>query len=290
MPNLISKWKMAYPPAGRKNGKWKFKTIFIFLFTLTVLLHTSYFILHNSLAETSLERAQQDYTFQFTKYRDAEEKYQVAKSTYETFKTTVAKNDAFEKTKSYLNQIENLYIAYLLLVKEHGNTFSFGAMEAEKDKVVKIIDSEIIYLQDYQKKIIATQTLEELPALATEMDQHIKQILESKVNKTLAVYEVAQVTSAYDRFIELSEVLEKMVLEKLQSGESSTFLSNWASEVKNVKVKAENSLAEAQKKLSQIGEETASLGELDNITLLTKETKNHLLKSKALFGEVITIL
>lgn len=267
------------------------RIIFVLAFALLFLTLTN-FRSPSTAAQTksALERAHEDYTFQFTKYRDAEEKYQVAKSTYETFKTAVAKSDAFEKTKSHLNQVENLYIAYLLLVKEYGNTFSFGRMEAEKDKIVKFIDSEIIYLQDYQKKIDTSQTLEELPALATEMNQHINQILELKVNKALAVYEVAQVASAYDRFIELSEVLEKMVSEKLQSGESTVFLSNWTSEVKEIKVKAEISLTEAQKKLSQTREDVANLGELDNITVSTKETKTHLLKSKALFEEVITVL
>lgn len=285
MPKNIGRWKI-------EDGRWKFKITSAFLISLALLLFTINHLQFTSSAQTqsALERARQDYTFQFTKYRDAEEKYQVAKSTYETFKTTVAKSDAFEKTKSYLNQVENLYIAYLLLVKEYGNTFSFGAMEAEKDKVVKIIDSEITYLQDYQKKINTTQTLEELPTLAIEMDQHFKQILELKVNKTLAVYEVAQVASTYDHFVELSEYLEKMTFEKLQSDESSAFLSNWTSAVKDIKVKTENSLNEAQKKLSQTREETASLGELDNITLSTRETKNHLLKSKSLFEEVVSVL
>ena len=201
MPNFIKSFRFTVHSSQSKK---------FILFAIFSLISLS--IIKGQLSivtsETTLERARQDYTFQYTKYRDAQEKYLVAKSTFETFKTAVAKGEAFVKTKEYLAQIDNVYVAYLLLVKEQGNYIDWGQEEPQKAEIFKLIDSQITYFQDHPKQIETAQTLEDLPALAKNTKDYTQTILPGKIYKALATYELVETISAFDKFVESELLLE----------------------------------------------------------------------------------
>ena len=269
--------------------KLKFKFISTSLISLTLLLFTINHLLFTASAETSLERAQSDYTFQYTKYRDAQERYQIAKSQFETFKTAVAKGEAATKTKEYLAQIDNVYIAYLLLTKEHGNFIDWGREEPQKAGIFQLLESEIVFFQDHTKQIEATQTLEELIILAENTKDHIENVLLPKINKTLATYEVVETVSAYDKFVELADKIDVLVNDRIAK-EPNPFLANWTSEIKDIKEKATVPLNLAKDQLSQVRTEIASQGDLETISFQAKKSKEELKKSQALFEEALRIL
>lgn len=270
-------------------GKLKITAISALLIITVLILNTSYLILNTSHAETTLERAENDYTFQFSKYRDARDKYLVAKSTFETFKTAVAKGDAFVKTKEYLIQIDNVFTAYLLLVKEQGNYIDWGIEEYRKQEIYNLIDSEISYFQDHPKKIETAQTLEELPALAKEIKDHLENVMTKRINKTLATYEFVETVSTYDKFVELGDKLDVLIQKELQKA-PNPFFANWSSEIKTIKDSAIVPLDKAREEFSQIKGDDASEGILKKIAELSKQSKEQILKSKALFEEAIRIL
>ena len=133
---------------------------------------------------TPLEKAQNDYNFQFTKYRDAQDEYTTAKAAYSTFKTAVSKNNAYAKTRDYLIAIDNLYISYVRLIKEHGNKFTWGQLSFQKEQIVKLLDDEINYFSQHQTETRKTNTLEDLPGQAEELKTHLVEELDKKIYKT----------------------------------------------------------------------------------------------------------
>ncbi len=83
-----------------------------------------------------------------------------------TFKTIASKNDAALKTKEYLIQIDNTYKAYLFLIEERSNTTNWQYASVSKNELHQQIEEEIAFFDNNQKDINATQTLEDLPQIA----------------------------------------------------------------------------------------------------------------------------
>lgn len=239
---------------------------------------------------SALDKAQNDYTFQYTKYRDAQDKYLTAKETYNKFQTAVAKNDAFVKTKDYLLQVDQLYITFIGLTQETTNSINWGKSTSQKDAVAATLKEEISYLTNHKQKIQNTKTLEELPPLATELKTHIKETAELRLNKVFATFEVVETESALGDFTILSQILDRVVVFKLRAGETKSILANWASEIKDIRDKTTQKITPARTKLDETKEDTMSKNALEDITETAQSAKKELKRSKPLFEEVARIL
>ena len=259
--------------------------LFPFLF-----LVSSFLLVVQAQTTTALEKAQSDYTFQFTKYRDTQEKYISAKSAYESFKTATAKNDAFITTKDYETQINKLYIAYILLVQENGNAINFTGHGDDKNKSDSILKSETDYFNEQNKKVALTKTLEELPPIATDIKTHLETDTVPKINKALAIYEVVQAEATLEEFKSLSRILDRVVVFKLRAGETKSILNNWTSEIKDIQTKTEAAIAKARQMLAETQNDKASEGKLGEISETTKVAKQELKRSQPLFEEVVRII
>lgn len=256
-------------------------------------LRTTYYSLAQSpvpQTQTPLERAQQDYNFQFTKYRDAQEVYTSAKASYESFKTATAKNDAYMATRDYLVQVDKLYLAYIALAKEYGNAIDFSKHGQDKNKVAQILDSQSAYINGHIQKINATKTLEQLPPLATELNDYLEGDFQFGFNKVLAIYEIVEAEATLNEFLTLSRILDRVVVFKLRSGETKSILANWSSEIKDIQTKSQASITLAREVLAKTPENTMSKGELDEISRIAKDAKQELKRSKPLFEEVARII
>lgn len=269
----------------------KRKLLILFLWAVLIFLPIAH---HSSLitaqTEPALKKAQTDYNFQFTKYRDAREEYETAKAAYLSFKTAIAKTNAYGKTKDYLNQVDNLYISYVRLVEEHGNQFNWGKLSFHKDQVAKLLNDEESYFEAHQQKLNSTRTLEELPTLAGELKSHLQEQTDGKIYKTLATYEIAQTQSTFDEFNLLSQILDRVVVFKLRAGETRLVLANWATEINDIKEKTDTQLKLAIEKLNATGQDSATRAQLERITELAGSAKSELKRSKLLFEEVERIL
>ena len=266
-----------------------FLFIIIFALSLQFSIFNSQFSISNA-QQTPLQKAQSDYTFQFTKYRDAQEKYISAKSAYESFKTATAKNDAFITTKDYETQINKLYIAYILLVQENGNAINFTGHGDDKNKSDSILKSETDYFNEQNKKVALTKTLEELPPIATDIKTHLETDTVPKINKALAIYEVVQAEATLEEFKSLSRILDRVVVFKLRVGETKSILNNWTSEIKDIQTKTEAAIAKARQMLAETQNDKASEGKLGEISETTKVAKQELKRSQPLFEEVVRII
>ena len=259
---------------------------------LVLLIQFLIFNFQFSIAQTQsgLDKAQNDYTFQFTKYREAQNKYITARASYLTFKTATAKNDAYLATGDYLVQIDSLYLAYLFLVNENGNSLSWQNTDNPKEKLNQIIEGELAFFDGNQKKVKDAKTLEQLTDLASELRNHRDKEFSLKINKILATLELTEAESAFGDFNQLAEILDKTVSSKIQAGETKSILSNWTTEIADIKNKTQNYQTKAKEMFGKTKEQTATDGEIKDISRFAKLAKNELLRSKSLFKEVIGIL
>lgn len=241
-------------------------------------------------AQSALEKAQSDYTFQFTKYRDAQETYITARAGYLTYKTAVAKNDAYLKTRDYLAQIDKLYISFIYLVQEYGNQINWNTPNPQKENITKILADEARYFNDLATQLNQTKTLEDLPSQATKLKDHINGQFEPKLNKIIATYEVVEVDSNLGDFIKLTQTLDRIVIFKIRGQETRSILANWSTEIIDIREKTQNALDHAQEALGKLSPEAASLADATNISKLSNEAHRQLLRSKPLFEEVLRIL
>lgn len=259
------------------------------VFVLNFSLIT-YYLLPTSAQQTPLEKAQSDYNFQFTKYRDAQEKYTSAKAEYESFKTATSKNTAFVNTRGYLVQSNKLYLAYISLIQENGNAINFTNHGDDKNKVNEILKNETDYFNANIQKINQTKTLEELPPMAKDLKTQFNDVFQLKLNKVLSIYEVVETEAALDDFVLLSRVLDRLVVFKLRAGETKSILNNWASEIKDIREKTEAGIAKARDNLTKTDPDTASTGQLQTITEIVNQAQTELKRSAPLFEEVARII
>ena len=276
-------------------SNFKDKTVHAFIKVFILLVIYSLLTIHYSLAQspvplTALEKAQNDYTFQFTKYKEAQNKYINARSSYLTFQTATAKNDAYIATGDYLVQIDNLYHAYLFLVNENGNNLDWQNSDIPKDQINQIIDEEIAFFDDHQKKVKDTKTLEQLTDLANDLQNHRDKEFSLKTNKILATFEVIETQSAIADFNKIAGELDKIIASKIEKDQNQSILANWISEIADIKAKTQNYLTKAKEIFGKTKEQTATNGELKDISRFAKLAKNELLRSKSLFKEVVGIL
>ena len=281
------------PTLQISNFKNKIVHTFIKLFILLAiysLLTINYSLAQSPVPLTALDKAQNDYTFQFTKYREAQNKYINARSSYLTFQTATAKNNAYLATSDYLLKIDDLYHAYLFLVNENGNNLDWQNSDIPKDQINQIIDEEIAFFDDHQKKVKDTQTLEQLTDLANDLQNHRDKEFSLKTNKILATFEVIETQSAIADFNKIAGELDKIIASKIEKDQNQSILANWISEITDIKAKTQNYLTKAKELLEKTKEQTASGDEVKDISSFAQLAKNELLRSKPLFKEVIGIL
>ncbi len=266
------------------NTKRFSKIIFAVLFVACLLSLTTIY----SFAQTSpLQKADNDYAFQYGKYVEAHNNYLSAKSSYATFKTAASKNDAYLKTKDYLKQVHAVYVSYLLLAKEIGNTFDWGENSQNKNDLAKNLDLEINAFQENSKKLNSTQTLEELPPIATDLDKHIKSTTSPLISATLITYRITEVKTRIKQMTSLSQQLDGYAKGRLTKEKYDAFFANWNTEIKKIQESAQKTLDDTN---SNLGSRTSFSDE--DVLFVTKATTTIFDKFKQanrLFEEVLRL-
>lgn len=221
--------------------------------TITVLF-CSLFTFHLSLVSaitTPLDKAQEDYSYQLTKYADLKDKYLVAKSSYLTFKTATSKNEAFLVTKEYLKQIDNVYKAYLLVVEERTNTVAWDYASVSKDDLHKKIEEEITYFDNNRKDIDNAQALENLPKAADNIRTRVETQTLKIAFDTLTATDLAQIEETNALFHTNYKLVDDLVSTKIQDKQ---LYNNWKTELDGI----QNNLDEAMETLKTKPTKTAN--------------------------------
>ncbi|KKR78331.1 MAG: hypothetical protein UU23_C0001G0095 [Candidatus Curtissbacteria bacterium GW2011_GWA1_40_9] len=225
----------------------KFSLFFIII--LLLLSGSSQLSPVNSL--TPLEQAQQDYSFQATKYQEAKEKYENSKTNYLAYKTAVAKNEAFLKTQDYLIQINNVYITYLLLIDERSNLYDWGKGIYTKNDEHKILLDQIKALENLRVEAQNLKTLEETVPYAKKLKTQLEQNTLPAAYMFLVKTDLSQLLEARFDFSEHAARVENYVKDKIKENDRQLFL-NWQSQVKTIVEQINPQLEKEKEGISKI--------------------------------------
>lgn len=237
-----------------------------------------------------MDQALQDYSYQFSKYDECHNKYITDRSAYISFQTATAKNSAFITTKDCLTKIYDVYVAYIRYIKEQGNVFNWNKKDEEKSQTFKTLDDEVTYFQDNQPNVGKLQTLEDTVPYAADLKTHITKTTYPIVLKALATYEVAESEAALEIFVNLSEKIRSLVTSKINQDQYISFLANWDTEIADIRSKSENYNGQARQALSTFKPSTNNTGNIGTVSSLTAKTKTELLRSKAIFVEILKLI
>lgn len=230
---------------------------------------------------TPLDKAQEDYAYQVSKYQELKDKYQVSKSSYLTFKTAASKTDAFLVTKDYLKQIDNVYKAYLLLVEERTNTVSWDYASASRDDLHKQIEDDSKFFDNNQKDIGALQTLEDLPKAANNIRQHVETTTLKIAFDTLSATDLAQIEEANALFHADYRLVDELASSKTQDKQ---LYGNWKTQVDGI----QNSL---DKEMEAIKTQPKKVAQYDALkpkfSFDTSEPINILISTKSILREIL---
>lgn len=114
------------------------------------------------------QRAYQDYVYNYGAYRNSYNEYTVAKSTYQTYRTLTAQNEAINKFRAVLKNRATVMAVYYNLLQEK--------LVNDKDTFNGIKESEKGWLDAHQKKIDAAGSLEDLNSVSQEFDSRYSQM------------------------------------------------------------------------------------------------------------------
>lgn len=272
-------------PAKLQLAKKALLSLIIFVFLLAFQIAPI-----TAQVPTPLEKAQSDYNFQYTKYKDSQEAYTTARQSYLSFNTAIAKTDAYTKTKNYLVQTDELYLAFIALAKEYANSLNWDKTSLKRDDFNKLMQTEIDYLKAHQQKASDAKTLEELPPLAKELKEQMRDTGQPTFNMGLAMLAAAQNESLLSDFNSLTRILDRVVIFKLRAGETQAILANWASEISDIRTKTETDTNEAKARMDTFKNAPISSGQLNQILSYTQDGQTNLLRAKPLFEELLRIL
>lgn len=256
----------------------KYLVITILFFALICLLPTTNYILH---ASSPLETAKSDYSFESSKYRDAQEKFSAAKSSYLTFKTATAKEQAFVASKAYVDQITTLYPAYFSLVRVYAGNLDWQDNAAKYEQIIKMLGDMDTYFAAQKQQVTDTKTLEDLSQLSLQIRGKIATEIDPQLNYITAAYEIQNTRQLFRDFDNLSQELGT----KKQSFVQSAVLTNWQTEIEDIRNKAQAALKIAQDNFDLLKPNETSTGHIDSMESLGTKVKSQLRRSKVLFLE-----
>lgn len=142
--------------------------LFICLSVLIFFLF-SVVIVSPSLA-LSLTRAQQDYLYNLEKYQDSYSKFIGAKGAYMKYRTLSTRDEVIAVGREFLGQRAELVRTYLVMLRSKisqtppDNFF-------QQEKLLKEINSQILFFSQYKERAKLIQTIEEFNQLSEEFDE-----------------------------------------------------------------------------------------------------------------------
>lgn len=235
------------------------------------------------VAATPFETAQQDYTFQYTKLRDAYDKHISTLKGYQNFKTATSKEQAFVNSKAYVEQACQLYLAYSSLLREYSNGVVWDSQQEKYDGVISKLDAIDKYFTESRKNAQEAKTLEEVAQLSSQLKEKLSKELDSDLNIVHANFDFISTSNLFDEF--------KRLAVSLGGGKinASSIFSNWQSEISDIETKTDKSLKDADNALKQYKSRKMSDSELDNVKKHTNAARSQLGRSKSLFGEAVKL-
>lgn len=157
------------------------------------LLPVFLFLLFASPVHADYQTAKADYVYQYSLYRTASDAYQLAKSTFMTYRTLTAQNDAIDKERAVIAARDRVISAYYNLLQEKLNATS-GVSPDFTASFNNIKESEKTWLADHQKKIDAAGSFDDLNGAAKDFESRFPQF-DNETKNAFGIVIVAKETN-----------------------------------------------------------------------------------------------
>lgn len=153
-------------------------------------------------------QAYQDYLFQFNIYRQRYSEFQVAKNSYEKFKTLESQTQALSATKTMLSQRDQLLHAYLVYLSERV-TEEEGLTTVNKQLYQSLIRSELTFLEGHSQLIPSINSIEDATHVSEELESHyqVLQISIRQIIAGLALGRLAVISRNFDKNVSAGQTL-----------------------------------------------------------------------------------
>jgi hypothetical protein len=147
------------------------------------------------------QRAYQDYLYQFDTYRTIKLDFQTARDEYLHFQTLSSQTKAFEKTKQFLVQRDNLVKSYFLLLSERLDE-SIGVSADNKGKYQQFLASDSAFLTAHAQQVPQTLSLDAAIAQSTPFEAQYR-ILQRDIRRVLLTLALGQIKTLNDTVVSL---------------------------------------------------------------------------------------
>lgn len=194
-----------------------------------LLAASSYLLAPPVLAD--YQSAYNDYSYNYTLYRNTYNDYQVAKSAFLTYHTLTAQSDAINKLRAVLKARDQVMFVYYNLLQEKLNA-TVGVTDDTKTTFGKVKESEKTWLTDHQKKIEAAGSLEDLNSASAEFENRYSQ-MDTETKQAIGSILLAKEGTLGSQVETFIDSLNTKITEIRQSGEDTTFADRGVINTKN---------------------------------------------------------
>jgi len=157
----------------------------------------------------SSQRSYQDYLYQYDQYRQNLTDFQTAKNTYLQFQSLAAQTDAYNKTKLFLTQRDNLFKAYLLLLSDKLDE-NPGVSPNDKGTYQQLLASESAFLTTNAQQIPGAISLNDVTSLSPPFENQYK-TLQRDIRKVLIILALGQLTTLNNSFQTITSAAQAIV-------------------------------------------------------------------------------
>lgn len=188
--------------------------------TLIILFfHFSSF--SSQFAYADFKSAYQDYTYTYQLYRTALNEFQIAKSSFLTYRTLTAQNEALDKFRKALVSRNQVIIVYYNLLQEKMNETP-GVSPESKNTFNNIKESEKNWIDSHKQKIEAAGSFEDLNNVSSEFESRFPQ-MDTETKQAIGTIEMAKVADLKAKLNTQIDTLNTWIAQIGSTGQDTSF-------------------------------------------------------------------
>lgn len=219
------------------------------------------FILSSLLAGVFVLRVKADFDQQkieFTKileeYNNSYSDFQIAKNSYETYRTLSSLTSALDKSKIYLQKRDELIIKHLELLITKIDELNFSD-ESFKNSLVQKAGDEINFFQVQNNLIPAIATINDVNRAAQKAEDEIPltNIRSKQILGTILITKIRGLMTDYDATTKnITDKINEIKTKSTRSKSTTDKWERWLVEVNNKRTLADNGLLQGTTDLNAI--------------------------------------
>jgi hypothetical protein len=234
-------------------------------------------------------QAYQDYLYQYDIYRQKYTEFQVAKNSYDKFKTLESQTQALSATKFMLSQRDLLLRTYMLYLFER-TADQNGLTPENKQLYQSLLSTELAFLETQSNLVSSINSIDDALKISQQLESHYKILLATIREITIGI-SLGQLNAITDNFDH-----QVIVAQTLVTQNSSFFNSDKKSTINSWFTQIQNKRTLFSQKIDDITQLTAKLATISDSSNLDQkstdifrqigEAKQYMADSIANLGEI----